>query len=92
MAYFEKCPVCLNDILGKEYMESVLEAWRVYDKDADASLPGRVVELYPESAQEMSDTLALRTGEKAIAAFGDKNTGAATKPFMDITNLEKNTT
>ncbi len=89
MAYFEECPTCLNDVLGREYLQHVVDAKKACDADADGSLPGREIRLYPKEAQHMCETLALRTGEKVTGSLADTNAGAATKPFMDITDLQK---
>ncbi len=80
----------LADLLGEKYLLAVKDvAVNVNGMDpaeVDALIYEKV-DFFPESYVDVSDNLALKTGEKVVAGFDDDMVGAPTNSFRNATHL-----
>lgn len=81
----------LTDILGKDYIESVVNgvaAFGVMTKEEALALANEKIDFYPEEMQIKNEEFAKRTGEKLTEVFNNDNDGAATNSFKKAFHKE----
>jgi len=81
----------LADMLGKEYIDKVIEANCFFDESSREKFKQAAYEevnFYPEYKQEASEKLAEKIGEKVMDAFDNDNMGAASTSFQNAFNKD----
>ncbi len=88
---FTSPKLSLQDILGKEYTDKLIEANCALDMMSEAEayvLATGKVDFYPAEKQAKNDALLAKVGKEIIPAFENDNDGAATAAFAKA--LSKN--
>lgn len=88
---FNSPRLSLSDILGKEYLDKIIEAndaLGVMSAEEGRKLAEEKIDFYPEAKQAKNDALLSKVGESVIPAFENDNDGAATAAFQHA--LSKN--
>lgn len=86
---FKNLTYSLADMLGKEYLESVINANCFFNEDARAELEEYAygkVEFYPEAAQVKNDTLLKKVGSQVVPNYVNDNEGASTDSYKHALN------
>lgn len=82
--YFHSPKLSLTDILGKDYMESVVEANVFFERmnaQQARALADEAVDFFPEEQQSLNDFLLSKVGEQVVAPFINTEDGAPTNAF-----------
>lgn len=88
---FNSPKLSLKDILGKEYIEKIIEANEalgVMDAETGEKIGSEKVDFYPEDMQKKNSSFLQKVGTGIISPFENKNDGAATAAFAKA--LSKN--
>ena len=88
---FKSPKLSLQDILGKEYTDKLIEANSALDMMSEAEaylLATGKVDFYPAEKQAKNDALLAKVGKEIVPAFDNDNNGAATAAFAKA--LSKN--
>lgn len=86
---FKKTKISLADLLGKEYIDSVVEANSFFEPDnADTykKYAYEKVDFYSEERQALSKQIAKKIGEKVVDSFENNNAGAPTDSYRQAFN------
>lgn len=81
---FKNLSYSLADFLGKEYLESVIEANSFFGGEDRSILEAYAydkVEFYPETEQIANDALLEKVGTQVVKAFENDNEGAPTDSY-----------
>lgn len=81
---FTSPKLSLEDILGKEYTDKLIEAndaLGMVDRAEATRLATEKVDFYPEAKQKKNDELLAKVGTQIISSFNNDNDGAATAAF-----------
>ena len=89
--FFTSPKLSLNDMLGVEYMRSVVQAnvflERMTAEKAEA-LATETVDFFPAEQQKQNETLLQQVGKQVIKPFANNMEGAATNAFMKAAHKE----
>ncbi len=88
---FQSPVLSLNDMLGKDYMQSVVEAnvlfGRMTEKEANA-LAEEKVDFFPQEQQKLNESLLSKIGQQVITPFVNDEEGAPTSAFRKAAHKE----
>lgn len=79
----------LEDLLGKEYLHSVIAANVALGRisaEGGTALAAKKVDFYPEESQNKNDSMLSRVGESVIPSFRNTVDGAGTNAFQKATH------
>lgn len=88
---FQNVTLSLTDMLGKEYLDNVLEANRFFGAEEEEVLKEAAfgkVEFYPEADQKKNDLLLDKVGTRVIKDLAVENEGAPTDAYRHAFNRD----
>ena len=86
---FKNLSYSLADMLGKEYVDRVIEANCFFDPEKEEELKACAYEkvpFYPEEDQKKNDALLSKVGTQVASSFNNDNVGAPTDSYKKAFN------